>query len=223
MDSGGGAVFLHREHGMGTDGNEPFLGAFSEDADRFVGGIDVFNVEGCQFGEAEAGGVEKLEDGGVPFAHPGRGLSREFGFHGKFEEFLDLGKGQDDREGFVGFREFHFGNRAFGVAATVDEEFVKGAVGRKAEADGAARQFFFLKGEKVGAEVVGGEVAPAREFFAVPFAEEAEGESVVLEGFGRGVFLGGEKIDEGFNFLIGGCFHEVEFITKSGQSGKSNC
>lgn len=120
VDFGGAAVFLHRGHGEGADGDEAFFGAFSEDADGFVDGVDVFDVEGGEFGEAEAGGVEEFEDGGVAFSHPGGGLSGELGLHGEFEEFFDLTEGEDDGERFVGFGEFDFGDGAFGVASAVD-------------------------------------------------------------------------------------------------------
>ncbi|MFT7172955.1 MAG: hypothetical protein ACI9NQ_001173 [Paracoccaceae bacterium] len=194
---------MHGEQGEGADGDEAFFGAFSDDADGFVCGVDAVDIEGGEFGEAEAGRVEEFEDGGVALAHPEGGLALELGLHGEFEEFFDLGESEDDGEGLVGFGEFDFGEGAFGIAATVDEEFVKGAVGGEAEADGGAGEAVFLELEEVGSEVVGGEVTPFAEFFAEEFGEEAEGEGVVFEGFGGRVLFGGHELDEGVEFEVG--------------------
>jgi len=188
---------------VGADGDEPFFGTLSHDADGFVCSIDVVDVEGGEFGEAEAGGVEEFEDGGVTFAHPERGLALELAFHREFEEFFDLGESEDDGEGFVSFGEFDFGNGAFWIAAAVDEKFVEGAVGGEAETDSATGESVFLKLEEIGAEVIGGELAPLGEFVAEPFAEESEGEGVVFERLRRRIFLGGHELDERIEFDVG--------------------
>lgn len=209
---------MHGEHGEGADGDEAFFGAFPHDADGFVCGVDAVDVEGGEFGEADSGGVEEFEDGGVAFAHPERGLALELGLHGKFEEFFDLGEGEDDGEGLVGFGEFDFGDGAFWVAAAVDEEFVEGAVSGEAESDGGAGEAVFLELEEVGAEVVWGEVTPLGEFFAEELAEDAEGEGVVFERLGGRVFLGGHELDEGVEFDVdlgahgGGLYRKVDYL-----------
>lgn len=201
-DFGGAAINLHRFHREGTDGDEAFFGAFSHDADAFVDGVDVFDVERSQFGEAKAGRVEEFEDGGVALAHPRGSLAFELGLHGKGEEFFDLGQGENDGKGLVGFREFDFGDGAFGVTTSMNEEFVKGTVGGEAEANGAAGEFGFLELEEIGSKVVGSEIPPLREAVAEPLAEESKGEGVVFERLRRRVFLGGHELDKAINLGV---------------------
>ena len=112
-------------------------------------------------------------------------------------------EGEDHGKGLVGFWKFNFGKGALWVTASVDEEFVKGSVGRETEPDGATGESVFLELEEVGSKMIGGEVTPFGEFVAEPFAEEAEGEGVVFERFGRRILLGGHELDEGIEFVVG--------------------
>ncbi len=138
VDCGGALVFLHRGECVGANGDYAFLGSFPPDLDAFVHGVDLLNIESGQFGEAESGGIEEFEDRRITERHPFGGLFFEGKLQGKSEKFFDLGQGEDDREWFVCFGEFYFGDRAFWVATPVHEVFVKGSEGRKAEADGAS-------------------------------------------------------------------------------------
>ena len=202
VNLGGASVNLHRFHGVGADRDESLLGSFAHDADTFVDGVDVWDVERGELGETESGGVEEFQDGGVTFAHPGGSLAFELGLHGKREEFFDLGEGENNRKGFVGLGKLDFGNGAFWIATAVDEEFVKGAVGREAEADGASCEFGFLELEEIGAEVIGREIPPLGEALTEPFPEEAKGEGVVLESLRRRVLLGRHELDETINLGV---------------------
>ena len=108
MDPGLLSVFLNGFDGWGADGAETFFATFPEDADGVAVGIDVFDVEGDQFGKSQAGGVEEFEDGGIAGGGPGGCL---FGFGGGggrgVEQCTHLVDGEDDGQFFLQFRELH--------------------------------------------------------------------------------------------------------------------
>lgn len=136
----------------------------------------------------------------------------EFGLHGEGEEFFDLGQGENDGEGFVGFWEIDFGDGVSGETATVNEELEEGTIGREAQADGAAGEVLFLEVEEVGAEGIGGKGGPSGEFLVQPLAEETESVGVVFEGFGGGIFFVAEEVDEGIEVEVGEVIHGTKKV-----------
>ena len=69
-------------------------------------------------------------------------------------------EGEDHGKGLVGFWKFNFGKGALWVTASVDEEFVKGSVGRETEPDGATGESVFLELEEVGSKMMGRKKQP---------------------------------------------------------------
>ena len=156
---------LNGAQGGTADGTDPVFAAFAGDAQGFFKGVDVRDVELDEFVEAEAGAVKKLEDGGIPLWGPGGGTLGAVGFQGEGqgEEFVDLGEGQDDGEGALGFGELDLEEGIGSKAGAPGEKFEEGAEGGELDADGGAAQLAFHEEEEPGAEVVGGKIGPGAE------------------------------------------------------------
>ena len=125
VDAGGLAIVLDRAEGRATDGTEPVFPAFAGYPEGFVKVVDVGDIQFDEFMKAEAGAVEKLQDGGVALRSPCGGALGAIRFEGegKGKEFVDLAEGEDD------------GERALGLGQLDFEE----GIGREAR---AARQVF---------------------------------------------------------------------------------
>ena len=195
-DGGLALVALEGGEGGTADRDDAFLGALAEDADVLAEEVDVLYVEPAELGNAEAAGVEELEDGGIAQGHPGLGLFVDGNLERQGEQLVDLGEVEDDRELLFGLGELDFGDRALGVAAAVDEELVEGADGGEAEADGGLRQALLHHIEEPAVEVVGRGVAPAGEGIAEPGAAACEGEPVIDEGARGGAALDFHEAEE---------------------------
>ena len=100
---GAGQVLLQAAHSLGVGVHDPLLGAFAPAADVGFLEVDVLDIEGNQFADPQAGGVQEFQDVGVAAAFGGAGLA------GGVEEQFDLrlgevlGQGAADPGGAEGF------------------------------------------------------------------------------------------------------------------------
>ena len=122
-----------------ADGNDALFFALAEDANGFREGIDMGYVEGDKLREAEAAGVEELEDGGVAGGCPRGGLFLEWSAKGGGEEVFHLGDGKDHGEFALELGELDFLEGIAGEAVALGKPLVKGAKGGEVEANGGAR------------------------------------------------------------------------------------
>lgn len=186
--------------------------SFAEDAHGFGDGVDVCDVEGGEFAEADAAGVEEFEDGLVACGGPGGGLFFFWGVVGEFEHGEDLGFGEGDGEFFFCFGELDFEEGVLGPALALAEVVVEGAEGGEVETDGGAGEAGFHLLEEVVAVVVWCEGVPGGEF-GVFGLEGVEGVAVVVDGALGGVFFaleeGEELFWEGWGHGFGGCVGDM--------------
>lgn len=190
VDAGGLAIVLDRAEGRPADGTEAVFPAFAGYPEGFVKVIDVGDIQFDEFVEAEAGAVEKLQDGGVALRSPGGGALGAIRFEGegKGKEFVDLAGGQDDGERALGFGELDFEEGIGGETLAAGQVFEERAEGGELDADGGAAEFAFHEKKQPGAEIVRSEVGPGAENREAG-AEGAETLRIVFEGEGGGIAL----------------------------------
>ncbi len=201
LDAGLGAVALDGLEGRRADGDDALFAALAENADGLREGIDVGDVEADELREAEAAGVEELEDRGVAGGGPGGSLFFKGSLERGFEEFLDLGDGEDERELAFELGKLDFLEGVAGEAMALGEPLVEGAERGEMKADGGEGGAAFHELEEEAAEIVGGALLPR--FGTGLGAEPVEGVAVIEEGAGRDVALEFEGIEEGVCEAVG--------------------
>jgi len=149
IDLDGVTVALECLQRMGPDRADTFFFPLPYDTQGLVVDIDIGNVEGNEFREADTRTVKDLHDGGIPGREPAGRLPGLFDFEGQREELLDLLHREHDREFFLELGELDIGQRVSLQPISLGEELIETTECGEAEPDGGARHLTFLALEEV--------------------------------------------------------------------------
>jgi hypothetical protein len=97
-DTGLGTVFLDGLESRSAYGDDALFAALAQDANGLGERVDMGDIQGDEFREAKATGIEEFQDGGIAGGAPGGGLFFERGAEWGAEEVVHLGDGEDERE-----------------------------------------------------------------------------------------------------------------------------